>query len=77
MSGRDLKKMKDVIVKYLNSPNKCKKTMQDEAINYDQIDSIFENTENVDMIDVWNNSNVLYQSKEKGRNTISAESDFA
>ncbi len=38
--------------------------MQDEAINYDQIDSIFENTENVDMIDVWNNSNVLYQSKE-------------
>ena len=38
--------------------------MQDEAINYDQIDSIFENIENVDMIDVWNNSNVLYQSKE-------------
>lgn len=38
--------------------------MQEEAINYDQIDKIFENIERVDMIDVWNNSNILYQSKE-------------
>ena len=38
--------------------------MQNEAINYDQIDLIFENVENIDMIDVWKNSDVLYQSKE-------------
>ena len=38
--------------------------MQDESINYDQIDEIFENIESLDMIDVWKNSDVLYQSKE-------------
>ena len=36
--------------------------MQDESINYDQIDEIFENIESLDMIDVWKNSDVLYQS---------------
>lgn len=38
--------------------------MQDESINYDQIDEIFENIESLDMIDVWKNSDVLYQLKE-------------
>lgn len=38
--------------------------MQDEISHYEQIDSIFEQIEQVDMIDVWKNSDVLYQSKD-------------
>lgn len=44
--------------------------MQEEALQYEKVDTILENIEQADMIDVWNNSDILYNSKDVVQNLL-------
>lgn len=44
--------------------------MQDEMSYYEQIDTIFAHLNQTDMIDVWKNSEILYQSKNSIQNLL-------
>lgn len=44
--------------------------LQDEVANYEQIDYILNNFEQIDIIDMWNKSTVFYQSKDSIHNLL-------
>lgn len=44
--------------------------MQDEFSNYEQIDYVLNNFEQIDIIDLWNKSTVFYQSKDSINNLL-------
>ena len=44
--------------------------LQDEVANYEQIDYILNNFEQIDIIDMWNKSTVFYQSKDSIYNLL-------
>lgn len=44
--------------------------LQDEVANYEQIDYILNNFEQIDIIDMWSKSTVFYQSKDSIHNLL-------
>lgn len=44
--------------------------MQDEVSNYEQIDYVLNNFEQIDIIDLWNKSTVFYQAKDSINNLL-------
>lgn len=63
-------KLSDNVLKLCNGSIGKAIELQDESTAYESIDNIIQSISNKDIIDIWNNSNILYQLKDMIQNLL-------